>query len=269
MLAGSNSYSGGTTVSGGILQFNGNTTVPGSGTVTINSGAALALAPTGTYSTVAGWLNSGKITAASAGALALIAASDTETISMSGYPNLSLGASGNATFSGAFTPSGTTYRLGGGGGRLTFSPAITGATSLNVSGRGAVVLTGSNKYTGGTTVSGGTLDFAGPKATPSTGILTINSGGYVVLGALVGSSASATAETSDDQAPIDTSSSDAPVLPDMFSGTTDSVGDGASLEVVGSMANRDAAVPEPGTITLLAVGLLGLVPQLRRWKAAG
>ena len=181
VLAGSNSYSGGTTVSGGILQFNGNTTVPGSGTVTINSGAALALAPTGTYSTVAGWLNSGKITAASAGALALIAASDTETISMSGYPNLSLGASGNATFSGAFTPSGTTYRLGGGGGRLTFSPAITGATSLNVSGRGAVVLTGSNKYTGGTTVSGGTLDFAGPKATPSTGILTINSGGYVVL----------------------------------------------------------------------------------------
>ena len=133
-----------------------------------------------------------------------------------------------------------------------------------------MVLTGTNKYTGGTTVSGGTLDFAGPAASPTAGILSVNSGGYVVLGTLVTASASASAENSVDQAPIDTSSRDAPDLPDMFSGTTGSAGDGASLEVVGSMANRDAAaVPEPGTITLLAVGLLGLVPQLRRWKAAG
>ena len=269
VLAASNTYSGGTTVAGGILQFNGTNAVPGSGSITINSGAAVALASFGPYGTVAGWLNSGKITSASAGALALIAASDTETINMSGYPNLSLGASGNVTFSGTLTPSGTTYNLGGGSGTLTFTPAITGAASLNVSGRGTVVLTGSNKYTGGTTVSGGTLDFAGPAASPTAGILSVNSGGYVVLGALVGSSASATAESNSDQAPIDTSSSAAPVAPGMFSGTSGSPGGATWLDSVESMANRDAAVPEPGTIALLAVGMLGLAPWLRRWKTVG
>ena len=68
-LTGSNSYSGGTTVNGGVLQFYGNRAVPGSGTVTVNSGGAVALAPAGSYSTVTGWLNSGKIAPASAGAL--------------------------------------------------------------------------------------------------------------------------------------------------------------------------------------------------------
>ena len=92
VLTGSNSYTGGTTVNGGLLQFNANTAVPGSGTITINSGGAVALAQTGTYSTVTGWLTSGRIAPASAGALALIANSS-ETISMtSSYANLSLGA---------------------------------------------------------------------------------------------------------------------------------------------------------------------------------
>ena len=68
ILAGFNFYTGGTRVNGGVLQFNGNRAVPGSGTVTIKSGAAVALAPTGTYNTVTGWLTSGKIATASAGA---------------------------------------------------------------------------------------------------------------------------------------------------------------------------------------------------------
>ena len=55
---------------------------------------------------------------------------------MGSYASLSLGASGNVTYSGTLTPSGSTYNLGGGGGTLTFTPAMTGATSLNVSGPG-------------------------------------------------------------------------------------------------------------------------------------
>ena len=48
VLSASNTYTGGTMVSGGILQFNGNTTVPsGSGNVSISNGAAVALAPAG------------------------------------------------------------------------------------------------------------------------------------------------------------------------------------------------------------------------------
>ena len=68
VLTGSNTYSGGTTVNGGLLQFGVDSAVPGSGTITINSGGAVALDSTGTYSTVNGWLASGKIAPASAGA---------------------------------------------------------------------------------------------------------------------------------------------------------------------------------------------------------
>ena len=183
VLAGSNSYTGGTTVAGGILQFNGNATVPsGSGNVTIQSGAAVALAQTGTYSTVTGWLNSGKIASASTARLALIATSDTETISMGSYASLSLGAIGNVTYSGTLTPSGTTYNLGGGGGTLTFTRAMTGARSLDVSGPGFVVLTGSNSYTGGTTVASGILQFNGNATVPSgSGNVAIQSGAAVAL----------------------------------------------------------------------------------------
>ena len=146
-------------------------------------------------------------------------------------------------------------------------PFHHGATSLNVSGPGTVVLTGTNKYTGGTTVSGGTLDFAGPAATPSTGIVTVKAGGYVVLGALV--TAPASAENSDDPAPSDTALSDAPAATDMFSGTSSRADDGVLLGVVGSMANSDAAaVPEPGTIVMLAVGVLGFVCRRRQRRPA-
>ena len=50
------------------------------------------------------------------------------------------------------------------------------------------------------TVSGGTLDFSTPDATPSAGIVTVNSDGKVVLGALVGVSASSMAGSSAEDA---------------------------------------------------------------------
>ena len=138
---------------------------------------------TGAYSTVTNWLNSGKIATASAGALALTG-TDSEAISMGSYASLSLGASG-ADYSGTLTPSGSIYRLGGGGGTLTLTSALTGTSpsrSLVVTGPGTVNLTSTgDNYTGGTTVNGGLLEFGSTGAIPSSGNITINSGGAVLV----------------------------------------------------------------------------------------
>ena len=64
--------------------------------------------------------------------------------------------------------------------------AFTGTPMpLTMTGPGVLVMAGSNSYTGGTTVLSGTLDFSTPESMPSTGILDIESGGEVVLGALL------------------------------------------------------------------------------------
>ena len=114
---------------------------------------------------------------------------------------------GSNTYNGLTTISGGTLQLGDGvskngsvagnivnNAQLTFANpnaqtyagTISGSSGLTKTDSGTLLLSGTNTYTGGTTVSGGTLDFAGPAATPSAGILTVNPGGYVVLGALVG-----------------------------------------------------------------------------------
>ncbi len=73
------------------------------------------------------------------------------------------------------------------GSSLTVSGPISETSpgrGVTIAGGGILILSGSNSYTGGTTVSGGTLDFSTPNATPSTGIVTATTGGYVALGAL-------------------------------------------------------------------------------------
>ena len=182
-LAGSNSCTGATTISGGVLALSSTSAIPpGTGNITINSGGALAV--TGAYSTINGWMNSNKIAVSSAGVLALTG-TDSETVTMASFPNLFIGSAGTATFSGSLTPAGSVYCLGGGGGVLTFSPAITGGNSLSAFGSGSVgtlILSGSNSYTGGTTIGGGVLAFSNTGAVPpGTGNITINSGGALAV----------------------------------------------------------------------------------------
>jgi len=187
ILSGNNSYTGGTDISdgvlefanagaiptagninvnGGLLRFTSNTAVPPAGSVVINTGGALEANASDPYNTVTAWLGSGKIASGSTGAIALSATSiENIDFSATGYNTLSLGSSVTGvgvTYTGTLTPAGSTYYLGGGGGTLTLSNinAVTGAgKSLVVGGPGLVVLSGSNDYTGGTTLNGGTLSY--------------------------------------------------------------------------------------------------------------
>ena len=163
-LSGNNAYGGGTTINGGLLVFNSTGAIPtGANNVSVNYGGALAV--TGAYSTINGWLGSGNIGGSSAGVLALPAgANDSTGVSMTGFPSLFIGASGAATFSGSLTPGSNGYNLGGGGGALTVPTNLSGGNNLNAFGGGSggmLILSGVNSYTGPTTIgSGGTLEFS-------------------------------------------------------------------------------------------------------------
>ncbi|MGB8166017.1 MAG: autotransporter-associated beta strand repeat-containing protein, partial [Chthoniobacteraceae bacterium] len=95
----------------------------------------------------------------------------------------SLGAVGSVTYTGVLTPSGTTYRLGGGGGSLIYSSTITGAANgLTITGPGTVTLTNAgNSYGGTTTVNSGTLTVSGAGVV-GAGALAVNGGALDLAG---------------------------------------------------------------------------------------
>jgi autotransporter-associated beta strand protein len=208
-LAGSNSYSGGTTIAAGNLVFATSASVPGSGRILIQSGAALNA--TGAYATAHDWLSAGVIDTSSSGAIA-VGGSDNEAVNFSGYNSLGLGAvAGGATFNGTITPANNVYRLGGGG-VLTVTSLLGDASGTALVIGGAVALSGSNTYSGGTTVlSGGSLELArraslynADTSEWTSGNIVIGSGGALILA--VGGSGQFTAADVQSVASLGTSS---------------------------------------------------------------
>jgi fibronectin-binding autotransporter adhesin len=157
-VTGSNNYGGGTNINGGTLQFASSSSVPPTiNAISIGSGGVLV----GSFTTVQGWLNSGKIKLASNGAIALTSSSTDTSIDFTngagGYPSLSLGVIGSVTYGGTIKPQGG-YNLGGGGGTLLLTAALTGANSLNVGSAGNITVTLANSadnWTGPTTIAAG------------------------------------------------------------------------------------------------------------------
>ena len=182
-LSNSNNYTGLTSVSGGRLVLSGADNSLATGGMTLNGGLtefATEAAINGTTRNVT--VNSPGIVLFDSGAIQTIL--DTRIVASSsgviaadnfGATNIdfsatgagfnstpSLGAVGNVTYTGTFTPNGTpgslTYRLGGGGGTLTMSNAnaITGAgNALTAIGSGTVVLGAANDFTGLSTINSG------------------------------------------------------------------------------------------------------------------
>ena len=132
LLSGANSYSGGTSVGGGVLQLGSNSALPSTGSLTVNAGT-LDLA--GNSPTV------GLLSGAAAGTI----------VSSTGPGTLTVNAAAATAYSGLLAD-------GGNGGTL----------GVVKGGPGSLVLGGANTYSGGTTVSGGTLQLASPTALGST-----------------------------------------------------------------------------------------------------
>ena len=185
-LSGSNSYSGGTQINAGNLLFSTSSSLPPAVSppdISIAFGAALGV--TGPYTTVTGWLGSGRIVTSASGALALTGSSN-ETINLTtagggNYTNLYLGSIGTNSYSGQLTPAGSNYQLGGGGGTLVMASSLGGAYGAVVSGPGAVAFAANNTYSLGTTISSGTLLIGNGGGTGTLGPANVTDNGTLAF----------------------------------------------------------------------------------------
>ncbi len=208
VLSGANTFSGGSVVNAGVLQFNnaaafGADMTTGPANVLANSGGAVALGGSLT-SGIQTTLN--RVSPLSAGTVALTA-NTAEAINFdggsagAGLPLAYLGAYGNVTYTGTLTPYATQYRLGGGGGVLSLpNGGLTGPRVVQIGGggpgaptglsngvylysqnqnlNGAVVLGSSSDYTGGTVLLAGGIVSATNVAALGTGPLKFQGGTY-------------------------------------------------------------------------------------------
>jgi autotransporter-associated beta strand protein len=176
VLAGANSYSGGTTLS--------------AGTLTVAVSGALG---TGTLILKFGTLTAGGSAVALANRVTLGA-------------NVTLGGSANLTFTGSATLTGNRKLTVSNTGVTTFAGAVGqsgGTWVLTKAGAGTLVLGGTDSYAGGTAVTGGTLLVNGSVAagtvtvassatvggSGSMGPITVSAGGNVLAGTTPGAAA--------------------------------------------------------------------------------
>ncbi|MBX9786203.1 MAG: autotransporter-associated beta strand repeat-containing protein, partial [Alphaproteobacteria bacterium] len=172
-LSGTNTYTGGTTITAGILT--GNTTsltgnivdnaalvfnqtsagtfagiINGTGTFTKSGAGNLTLSGANTYTgvtTVNGGILQGTVPTATA-----------LTVTNPGVFNLTANQTiGSLAGNGGVTLNAFNLTTGGNNTSTTYSGIISGAGGLTKTGAGTFTLLGANTYTGGTTITGGTL----------------------------------------------------------------------------------------------------------------
>ena len=193
MLSGVNTYSGGTTISAGVVQVKnstpGTSSSVGTGAVTLNGGTFQAGANNLTFSnafalnTADGSVDTNSNTLTLSGAMAN--GNGAGALTKIGAGTLIL--TGTNSYSGGTTITAGTLQLGNGGttgsilgdvvdngtfainhsNTFTFGNAISGTGAFAQNGTGITVLTGTNTYGGGTTITAGTLQLGNAGTTGS------------------------------------------------------------------------------------------------------
>lgn len=183
-LAGSNSYSGTTTVSSGALRIaNGSALGTTAGGTAVSSGAALELS--NSISVGAEALSIAGTGISSGGALRNVSGNN----NYGGLLTLTAAArinsdSGTLTLTNTGTITGATFglTLGGAGNIVVNSVIGTTSGTLTKDGAGTATLTASNTYTGATTISDGALRISNASALGSTASgTTVQSGAALEL----------------------------------------------------------------------------------------
>ena len=194
-LACSNSYSGGTTLAGGVLNLNAAQAV-GSGTLGISGGTLNA-----------NYAQSPSLVALSGGLLNLAgsAAVGSGTLSISGGTladasgsGITLGNNNPQSWSGSFTvsePNSLNFGAGGvtvsngptltlPGGAVIAGGVISGTGGLTIAGSGTLVIANAGTFSGTATVNGGTLTLQGGNSSPGAlqnSPIVVNSNGVLNL----------------------------------------------------------------------------------------
>ncbi len=178
---------GGMELSGGVTQFESAASINGTTeNLTVNPGGIMAFGASFGAGNIPTAL-ADRVVTTSGGVIAVDGYDATDFDFSTGtgadLTNAYLGAIANTTYTGLFTPNGTTYRLGGAGGKLTLtdtngmdeaSPDLDIVGEVEISGNitavtgtmtkqnsGTLTLSGANSYSANTTASGGVLRLAG------------------------------------------------------------------------------------------------------------
>ncbi len=192
VLAGNNTYTGGTTISAGTLQLgNGGTSGSVAGNILNNSTLAFNRSDTANYAGVIS--GNGAVQQVGLGTTALTGTNTYSGITTILNGTLQVGNGGTTGTLGSGTVTVTTP------GTLAFNRSdtntyggvVSGTGKLAQNGSGTTVLTGANTYTGDTIINAGTLQVGSGGAisghVTNNGVLSFNSNSYGYSGVISGS----------------------------------------------------------------------------------